>query len=473
MRSRREQIRAYRFVTRRIVSALLGGDPETADPPLRRAGLTTFASVMVGALVLAGFGVYGLVRPGGSTSWRDGDSLIVAKDTGTRYVYRGDRLHPVLNYASARLVLGAAEPNTVSVSAESLAGVPRGRPVGIAHAPDALPAADSLHALPWSVCSASTPTTAKLQVTVAVHRQFGGTDLGDGGLLVSASGERPALLWHGQRLRIPSRAAMLSLGWTSKPQVTVAPALLNAIPAGPDLVTPDIERDGEPGPTVGAEAGTIGTVYRVATAGSDSQYFVLLGDGLAKVSPLVKDLLLVSQNRVSPEALSPADFAHVPSSAKDVQVDGLPDTEPRLANEDGDRVSALCVSRGAHGRPRIEHYRTAPDALTGRADAAAGGTDEKGGLTADAVLVPGGTGALIRPTASQGVPTGVTYLVTDQGIRYAVPNDDARTALGYGDVTAVRLPESLLDLVPAGPVLDPAATGQYVPAAPSPSPSQK
>ena len=472
MRSRREQIRAYRFVTRRIVSALLGGDPETADPPMRRAGLTTFASVMVGALVLAGFGVYGLVRPGGNTSWRNADTLIVEKETGTRYVYRGHRLHPVLNYASARLVLGAADPATVSVSERSLAGVPRGRPVGIPDAPDTLPAADSLDPLPWSVCTAgqSSAVSGKPRVTVAVHRTVaGGAGMADRGVLVHAAGEKPALLWHGHRFRIPDRTSMGSLGWTGERQVTVAPAFLNAIPAGPDLAPPPIDDRDAQGPPVAGAPAPVGTVYRMASASGTDQYFVLLSDGLATVSELTAELLVGAQDGVSPEALSPSDYDSARLSKQDLEVDGQPTSQPHLIDSDT-AVDALCVAQGRHGSTGIRWYQSAPGELTGRATAAAGGTGEVGGPTADAVLVPGGGGALVRPTAAPGVPAGTTYVVTDQGMRYAVPDDDALAALGYADVTPVRLSEDLLDLIPAGPVLDRTAAGRYAPG-PSPSPS--
>jgi hypothetical protein len=139
-------------------------------------------------------------------------------------------------------------------------------------------------------------------------------------------------------------------------------------------------------------------------------------------------------------------------------------------------VAARWAPRAAHGRIGIQWYRTPPDALTRTDPSAAGGTDDKGGLTADAVLVPGGGGALVAPTTASGVSTGTTYLVTDQGVRYAVPDDKARTALGYGDMTPVRLPENLIDLVPAGPVLDVEKASRYpstTSASPSPSPSRK
>ena len=55
MRTRRDQVQAYRFVTRRIVSALLSGDPETNELPMRRLGMAVFGSVIAAAVVLGAF----------------------------------------------------------------------------------------------------------------------------------------------------------------------------------------------------------------------------------------------------------------------------------------------------------------------------------------------------------------------------------------------------------------------------------
>ncbi|TML24664.1 MAG: type VII secretion protein EccB, partial [Actinobacteria bacterium] len=54
MQTRREQVRAYRFVTRRVVSALLSGEPETTDLPMRRLSIAIFGSAMLAIIVFAG-----------------------------------------------------------------------------------------------------------------------------------------------------------------------------------------------------------------------------------------------------------------------------------------------------------------------------------------------------------------------------------------------------------------------------------
>jgi Type VII secretion system ESX-1, transport TM domain B len=383
MRSRRAQFRAYRFVTRRIVTALVGGDPESADPPFGRSGLTTLASTMIGATMLAGFGVYGLVRPGGNTSWRQPGSLIVEQGTGARFVYRQGLLHPVLNDASARLLIGTARVRVVTVPASSLSGVARGRAVGIPGGPEELPGAAQLLGLPWSVCAAHNPAEAAAPdplVTVLVGTRYpGARPLRDLGLLVSAKGSGRFLVWHGERLR-STAAALSALGWAAEPAMPVAPGFLKALPAGPDL-TPK----------------------------------------------------------------------------------RLPARRPALVSVPDEAGPAVCVSYRSGGTATVEMYQRAPGQLT----SASGDTSQP-----SRVLVPGGHGALVQPTTAGGTPDGrVTFLVTDQGIRYRVPDAKARTALGYGDVTPVPVPEAVLGLVPAGPVLSTTAAVSG-PAAASPAPSR-
>src|SRR5688572_19605649 len=138
MQSRRDQIHSYQFFLHRVISGLVAREADPAELPFRRLGGAALGSVMIAVLALAAVGVYGLVVGGGATSWRAGTFVIVEKETGTRYIYRDGYLHPVLNFASARLVLGQPAPAKM-VSAKSLVGVARGAALGIPGAPDALP----------------------------------------------------------------------------------------------------------------------------------------------------------------------------------------------------------------------------------------------------------------------------------------------------------------------------------------------
>src|SRR3954447_12973999 len=159
MASRADQLHSRQFTVQRVVAALAMRDADAATAPGRRIGGALLAGLLFGALGGAAGGVYAVLRPGGDASWRDGTSVIVEAETGARFVYRDGVLYPVLNYSSARLVLGA-NASTVRASRSALAGVPRGHPVGIAGAPDALPAAADLLPGNWTLCSRPASTAA-------------------------------------------------------------------------------------------------------------------------------------------------------------------------------------------------------------------------------------------------------------------------------------------------------------------------
>ena len=63
-------------------------------------------SVLLAALAVAAVAVYGSLRPSGGTDWRVAGTIIVERESGARFVYLEGKLHPVLNYASALLIVG-------------------------------------------------------------------------------------------------------------------------------------------------------------------------------------------------------------------------------------------------------------------------------------------------------------------------------------------------------------------------------
>jgi hypothetical protein len=99
---------------------------------------------------------------------------------------------------------------------------------------------------------------------------------------------------------------------------------------------------------------------------------------------------------------------------------------------------------------------------------------------ADHVTIPAGRAALVRTLQAPG-DTSVnttTYLVTDLGVKYALPRTDTEkviTSLGYGGIAPQPVPTFLLALLPIGPTFDPTLAGDLVkpeaPATPTPSPS--
>ena len=59
MQTRRDQLAAYRYSVRRVMTALMGSDPEQAEQPMRRVATATLAGVLVAVLGLTGAGFYG------------------------------------------------------------------------------------------------------------------------------------------------------------------------------------------------------------------------------------------------------------------------------------------------------------------------------------------------------------------------------------------------------------------------------
>ncbi|BCB88323.1 hypothetical protein Psuf_056360 [Phytohabitans suffuscus] len=391
MTSRRDQVQAYRFLTRRIVSAMLAGEPETNELPMRRFGFAMLGGLVVGVLVFAGFGVYGLVRPGGGKPAEK--TILVERETGAKYLYIEGRLHPVLNWASARLILGEAQPAVRTMARASLREVPRGRPVGIPGAPDALPDRKELVGLPWSVCSAprAADSLALGSYVLVGHSPAGGSALPpDAGLLVGA-GQQRYLLWSHHRLRVPDNATLAALGWASVAPLPVAGALLNALPAGPDLVAPRIAGAGGPARReVGGEAVAIGELFRAA-----DQLYVMVPDGLAPVGDLAGRLLTAAGRPVTEISVAEVGRLLVGAAA---EPPGYPAAVPRLRNGDG--PAAVCAAyrdAGATDTPvAVETYARAGAELTLPADQAPAGAGADGVATADRVVLPGGRAALVR-----------------------------------------------------------------------------
>ncbi|KJS59070.1 type VII secretion protein EccB [Streptomyces rubellomurinus] len=159
MASRRDELNAYTFARKRTVGAFLlptgGGSDEDAPRPVK----AVLPSVLVGALVVAGFGVWGVFKPSAPLHWDEGKAIIQGKTSTTRYVILTDpdgrtkRLHQVLNMSSARLVLPAGA-QVVVVADDVLDRYPNHGPtIGIPYAPDKLPSRDNADkAMKWSVC---------------------------------------------------------------------------------------------------------------------------------------------------------------------------------------------------------------------------------------------------------------------------------------------------------------------------------
>ncbi|WFE54533.1 type VII secretion protein EccB [Micromonospora sp. WMMD1155] len=450
MPSRQDQLHSYQFSVQRAVAALVMRETDPAQSPFRRLAGAGLASVLVAAILLGGFALYGLFA-GGGKGWRDPGAVIVEKESGARFVYREQKLHPVLNYASALLIVGADRSKTVLVSRRTIDGVPRGLPLGIADAPDSLPAPGRLVATAWTVCSTVLTGEAPRSALLIGAEPDGGRQLGDEALLLRHPDGGLHLVWHQRRypIRDPSRV-LAALATTRAQAVPVAPALLNSLPAGTDLAPLDLPGLGRPAARVPGTA--IGTVYLVSNSGGGRQYAVALDAGLAGITELQAGLLLARTGQGAPVPLPLGQFATLPT-VPDLAPTGQnapPPTPPRLA-AGGD--GALCTRVADDGGVAEVRWGVPLRDLT----AAPRTVPTGGAVLADHVLVEPGRGAVVEATAAPGATGGAVSVVTDLGRRYVLADREVLPMLGYGGVRPLRLPAGLVSLVPAGATLDPAA----------------
>ncbi len=459
MQSRRDQLQAYRFLVRRAVGALVTGEPDVAESPMRRLTVTTVSGVMIAILIAAGFGVYGLIRPGPSTAWKS-EGAVVVDPQGTRYVYLQGTLYPTTNYASAVLARTTARGavSVVRVSNKSIASVPRGNPIGIPGLPDSLPtsAAGLVHG-PWSVCSSLTTVASQPHLTVSVGVGFAGvsstdtsgvTLAADQALYVQTADQQHAyLLWHGKRITIDPDASAVARFQQSP--IYVGDAFIAGIPAASAAIGPlQIPGAGQSVPfTVGGRSVRAGDLVTVG-AGSSAQSYVVVSDGFSPLTPFLAALARLDPGRREIRA------AVTPTPSGSQLRPDLPTSLPTLAPAQSS-ATQLCdvydqttatwtVTAAAPPSPQPLLGGRPTQSTTGQADSVRVRANS-------AALVVSSTPALVA-----GMKDNRTrILVATPGERFTVDDPAAVLAsFGYDTATPVPVPAEVLAIIPAGPDLD-------------------
>ncbi|MFF6916502.1 type VII secretion protein EccB [Streptomyces sp. NPDC012466] len=485
MQSKRDQVQAHAFMMGRLSSGLLTADPDAPESPLGRTTRGVVFGVLFTVLIGAGATVYGLLRPGGNDGWRDGEHLVINRDTGARYLWTGTDgvLHPVRNYASARLI-GGSDLETSDVGTASLRDTPLGAPVGIPGAPDTVPEAGQLDGGAWHMCvtgpEGALPSTAAAATDTGVNKPGATTVVAgapvnsrgmdaDGAVLVRGPDGTEYLVWRGSRLPLDRASdARNALGYGSERPMPVSAAFLDALAPGPVLSPPEVPGRGEEGPALGGEASRVGQVFKVSVPGGGSTYHLLRRDGLVPLTRLGAALVLgdpATQEDAyqgqSPEVRTVGADTLREHRAKDAPSAGsaeLPGAPP--APRSVPRGTALCAKvDGDDGGVRISSVLV-PLSQLGPV-AVPEGTDqplEPACAPPDAAVVRPGHGALVRALHASGAAhAGTTYLVADNGVKYRLPSKDALSALGYGTGDIDSVPAPLLAAFPTGADLDPAA----------------
>ncbi|EFP28811.1 LOW QUALITY PROTEIN: hypothetical protein TMEG_00395, partial [Mycobacterium tuberculosis SUMu005] len=206
----------------------------------------------------------------------------------------------------------------------------------------------------------------------------------------------------------------------------------------------------------------VGSVLQAQTAGGGSQFYVLLPDGVQKISSFVADLLRSanSYGAAAPRVVTPDVLVHTP------QVTSLPvEYYPagRLNFVDTAADPTTCVSwekASTDPQARVAVYNgrglPVPPSMDSRIVRLVRDDRAPASVVATQVLVLPGAANFV--TSTSGVITAESreslFWVSGNGVRFGIANDEATLrALGLDPGAAVQAPWPLLRTFAAGPAL--------------------
>jgi type VII secretion protein EccB len=503
MRSRREQVEAHKFITSRMNQALVLANPDSIERPLRRIGVSIFASVMVLALIFGGFAIATLFGKGNAEPVVG--NIITIKGSNAVYVYitqngqdaspeNPARLWEVINYTSALLLAkpgSTGMPEVQDLKPSSLAGVPRGSfTIGIQGVPSQPPdKSELLQDANWNVCSMPREDSGAddYQLTQLIVEDLESPTewLSDDKWILARTTVKPGseevpkyfLLWNGARYPIedteeyPAATLIDDLGLLTSDAMALNESMLRTIPAASPMAPDDREEFGTVSTVPALEGGTL--TYGVPVEDSSGQKYVLISengtDTFARISDTMAKLL--EKHNGPTQQVNPTTVSDLGSQAA-FEHENYPKAD--LSGElwtSQDKRPAVCAvydpseNTGDESTTmQIAMYNAAPTTLTENAKSVELLEDgsifsDVEGLQAQTVL-PQGTAALIDSRTDRGATiSGITYMVSDQGIRHGISDDGVtdttQTMLGYAGVKPVSVPDTMIHLIPKGPDLDP------------------
>ncbi len=430
MATKKDLVEAQSFSRRRLTTAFVSGAPGgrevEPDRPLRAVvgGLALTVVLVLGSMA------FGWLRSSLPDDWTN-DRLVIAEDSGARYVSVKGVLHPVVNTTSARLLIPSDQFKVVAVPDDELADIDRGPTLGIVGAPDSLAPADRLVDSGWVSCLGSGQ-----QVSTAIGPRRAARPA-EGSAVLVRSGTAVFVVQGGMRYPVASRdvsAVSVALRLDGRPPVAAPAAWLNLFPEGTRLGPLSLDDLGKPLPGLPVGA-TVGSVLRLE---NDTRHYLVTPEGALEPLP---DLALamyrlgsgattqdvpvqaaqIARLRVEPQRTSPTDW---------------PDTLPTVLE------STPCVTlTAAAGTPPQVALTTVADDPP---DA------ERNRTTVDT-----GSGALVRAVSGQVLGQGPVLAVDQTATAYAVVGADTEVLarLGYTPEDVVPVPVAWTELFRPGPEL--------------------
>ncbi|MGD9622212.1 MAG: type VII secretion protein EccB [Mycolicibacterium sp.] len=461
--SNRDQNSGHLFYNRRLRAATTRFSVRMKHDDRKQTAAIVLSALFV-VIGMVWMVLLNVLRPTGIV----GDSAIIGdRDSGAIYARIDGRLYPALNLTSARLATGTSGTPTWVKPAE-VAKYPTGPLVGIPGAPAAMTVNTGAPSA-WAVCdTAGAPRSGDAPVVTAIAGSLGGGGRAvplneNSGVLATFEGAT-YVIWGNKRSQVnpADRAVTLSLGLD--PGVTfpveMSRALFDALPATEPLSVPEIAAAGTDSRWM---PGTpVGTVLEAQTAGGGSQFYVLVADGVQKISSFVADLLRSANSfgAAAPKVVGPDKLVNIPE-VDSLAVGFYP--SGRLRFVDTAANPTTCVG--------WEKASTDPQArvtvFNGRGLAVSPEMDSRivhlvrddrdpASVVANQVLVlPGATNYVTSTSAVLDSHSRESlFWVSDNGVRFGIAGDDDTVrALGLNPPMPQQAPWPLLRTFAAGPEL--------------------
>lgn len=504
MASRRDELNAYTFAKRRLIAQFVQpnstGSEEGAPRPLR----AVVPGAIVGVVILAGFGAWGMFKPVAPKQWdTPGENVIIASKSTTRYVVlKTDgktQLHPVLNMSSAKLLLDPDKGKVINVDESVLDNgkIPHGATLGIPYAPDRLPDSKEAGAAKrWAVCERPGEGGRAIQKAAFVlaereQKKTDGANRLSGGELMYVEGPdrtRYIVDAEGKAYAVEKDELLLRqlVGQGRKAQ-RVSAVWLDTLHKGDAITFPTVP--GQAGAAANVPGDLEPEVNRVgmvltATDGTRNQQYVVLQGRVAPVSDFTAKLLLNSKALIGlgqagqAKSVSAATFQPGKAFGQD---NDWPEQAPKPVNS---------ASTAEGGRNTVCNVLRKVDEDNGATTLSTwAGTDFPATLptgSSSAYVTPG-SGQLFRQFKGSRTDSGFLFLVTDTGLRYAMQsNGDSATddsgigssgsekekqarqqeaqqaqgRLGYKNVDPAPVPAAWSSFLPTGPRLSTGAASQ-------------
>ncbi|MEW2499349.1 type VII secretion protein EccB [Amycolatopsis sp. NPDC047767] len=506
----KSQVQAYKFVMRRMQSALVRRDAVMLHDPMRTHSRATVVGVILGVLGAVVFVLIALLSPAPSVPASGG--IVIGEQSGTVYVVTGNpqKLIPTFNLASARLILlaqtqqqgqgaqGGAQPpanaapaaavNPTVVSDEQLKNIPREKLTGIPDGPQLLPDTAQRISPNWAVCDQVALDTRlpqpdsvnRTDTTVIGGVANVGTELARGqALLGRADDGKTYLIYRLQATQARPDAntvrAEVDLGDNDPVRAALqlpakarkaSQAFLNAIPDVGKLVPPVVPGAGET-PPQDFDGLTVGDVFSTSPSGAPTEFWLITQDGIQKVSSAVADIVRVAKNgggsKITDLGLEKINNVRrlQPTDPGFVKVENYPEQTPVVLDAtQGSPVACLGWSldsnrKAAHTSVYVSKGLPAETTnADGSSKVQSISNTGPNGLPITGFYMPPGFGAVVQ-SATESSATffkGPIQLISDRGLRYGVPDQATAGALGLTE--ALPAPESIIGLLPTGSSLN-------------------